>query len=639
VVVVLKVTNSSTRREIGFKAKGDGRNYDGLNFETAFGNNYQYVDVGDAALMFSPTDSAGVVQWSVEGGGTAEVELIGYLDFSYDGSTAVGHSLTANTWTDFDFSSAITEDVLAFFVVSSGGGSADNYFAKYKTDPLTNWNATAGSCNYGASEGKLSWDADSMFTIPVKSDGLIQLLSNATGVTHTVTLIGYAPMTVNPTIIFDDVAPTSFTDQSAGVGSRSAFVFLATNQYEGSLGVNYGAHFRPNGDTDTWVEGNSRGTTVYSDCTRTSDTTHDCKQTIPVGNDGIFEWQLGNPPGGFKTRLYTYGAILGPASPLAHWPLNDRRGKPATPHTVLDVAAGGSGAHDGQVTTWSSAEMQPGGVGGAHLGRMNQYGGWVQNISNPSDLRLNGEVSVLAWGSPDQYAGWNNTNLLASCDGARTGATTENSPWVFDVTGRKLRFYWYTSSAWVVVQTAVGVMYRQGMQHFGAVRYEITPGSPSTYGVRFYVDGQLVSDADNGGAGYAGPVGGENSVPYLGRRQDLVTTYQSDTSLDSVRFYDSALSGDDVLAVYEEEVQETRYTGLNEDTFAGPLARVTGVGADVGDVEVGDTSEEAGVGGDEYGSVDVGDNEVGRTDDGANDYENIDAGPLRDLEGTGWNVP
>lgn len=245
---------------------------------------------------------------------------------------------------------------------------------------------------------------------------------------------------------------------------------------------------------------------------------------------------------------------------LAHWPLNDGRNRPATPQTIQDIAAGGSGSHSGQITAWGyESRLQPGGVGGCHQGRIVSLiaGGWVQNIGNPSDLQLLGEMSVCAWGQNNQYGGWDwGTVILASCSGDNN-SEAENSAWVFAVAARKLEFYWYSGAGSVLtkVTSPASLVSMQGFQHFAATRYLVSPGK---YGVKFYVDGSLVYTDDNSGAGYDPPTGCGNSIPYIGRRKDFVISNYIGLSYDSVRIYDNVLADADVLNIFNAEEPYTR---------------------------------------------------------------------------------
>ena len=246
---------------------------------------------------------------------------------------------------------------------------------------------------------------------------------------------------------------------------------------------------------------------------------------------------------------------------LAHWPINDGRNRPATPQTIQDIAAGGSGSHDGQITTWGyESRLQPGGVGGCHQGRVVSLiaGGWIQNIGNPSDLQLLGEMSVCLWGQNNQYGGWDwGATILASCSGYNN-SEAENSAWIFAVLNRKPEFYWYSgaSSTITYIVTPTPALSMQGFQHLTAVRYLVSAGK---YGVKFYIDGALVYTDDNSGAGYDPPTGCGNSVPYIARRRDgfVISNYLG-LSYDSPRIYDHALSDAEVLSIFNAEEPYTR---------------------------------------------------------------------------------
>jgi hypothetical protein len=142
---------------------------------------------------------------------------------------------------------------------------------------------------------------------------------------------------------------------------------------------------------------------------------------------------------------------------------------------------------------------------------------------------------------------------------------------------------------------------------------------------------------DNGGAGYTGPVDGSSCTMYLGRRYDFRITYQSSLWYDSARFYDSVVADIDVANVYDAELPlvrpelaiNTPDIHTNEETPDGSIYLAT-------EISGNSHSSEAGVGGDEYSTVEVEIDEE-RTDEvGA--YRIIDTGPLSGRRGAGWVV-
>lgn len=234
---------------------------------------------------------------------------------------------------------------------------------------------------------------------------------------------------------------------------------------------------------------------------------------------------------------------------IAHWPLDDGRYKPSS---IRDIASGGSGNHDGEITDWGHASFCPGGYGGRHLGQINQDGGYVHNVANEVDLRLTGEMTITVWAKADDYFyGWG-TDFFASCSGSNDGTTPNNSLWVFGTDGRKLMFQWWQSGVWLTVTTSTNVLRYQGIQHLAASRYSIL----SNFGIRFFVDGVMVEDLDNGGSGYLGPNDGSNCTFYIGRRHDDIN---GRFSMDSVRVYDDPKIESDILTIYNEEIDEAHY--------------------------------------------------------------------------------
>lgn len=224
------------------------------------------------------------------------------------------------------------------------------------------------------------------------------------------------------------------------------------------------------------------------------------------------------------------------------------------PTTALDAAAGGSGAHDGTYVLSSTlgwGNLLPGGVGGKHVvNRGNNAGGTVISIGNPSDLRLLGAMTVMAWYAPDDYYYHYNPSYIASCTGLDE-TEAENDLWSLEIAGvRIVRLRWENGLG-VDINAVSGASFlnQQGWTHVAVTRYEMTPGK---WGCDFYADGQYHSTDDNTGSGYDPPTGGGNSLPYLGR----IGVAQTPTSMsyDSVRVYDTEESAASILAVYNAEV-------------------------------------------------------------------------------------
>jgi len=597
---------------ISTRMKGDPYEYHRIQWSPQFGTTFRYWGYQgprQTLAMWGLTDESGVIQWkAAQNDASCTVKVYGYLTLNYE-DVEVDTVEALNTWQTVDLSPVIGAQ-RAFVVLRVRGDDVHSYEG-YKMIRSTGRDMgylTRGSalCRIKSNVTPSLREAE-IVSLVTNTSGQVEVkdYTNRPGFYADYDVVFWAPFqaTGSAVLLYDGAPSTTprTLDLSPYVGARSALVNLLV--YSQNINAT-SSIFWPTGDSELWatdepdigslnnaVAGNYTGNQVQ----------------VVTNSEGKIDWVNNNT--WYNVAVYLFG-YASPPPIIAHWPIDNVKAKEST--VVRDIVEGGSGNHDGAITTWGYSSFNPGGVNGRNLGYINQYGGWVQNIGNPDDFRVNGELSVMGWACPDQYTGWNQTNLLASCDGTKTGDTTQNSPWCFDVSGRKLRLYWYTSGAWVVVSTTNVVTSRQGFQHFAAVRYEITPGSPSTYGIRFYVDGQLVEDVDNGGAGFSGPVGGESSVPYLGRRQDLVTTYQSDTWIDSFRFYNGALGDSDILAVFQEEFPQVRPQTLEigsvnaEDTEDGSIYDEVSIDGD-------SHNTEAGVGGDEYEIVESGDN-AERTD-------------------------
>lgn len=315
---------------------------------------------------------------------------------------------------------------------------------------------------------------------------------------------------------------------------------------------------------------------------------------------------------------------------IAHWPIDYGTSRDTT--NVRDIAEGGSGNHDGGFTFGYYSYWMPGGVGNRNIGPVSQYGGWTTVTNNADDFRVTGEMSIAMWAACDQYSGWNDQITLASCSHDNDGTPANNSLWAFNVYQRKLRFMWWDGvSAWTIVSTTDVVTSRQGFQHFAAVRYEISAGY---YGVKFYVDGVMVEDVDNGGAGFAGPTNGENAIMYIGRRKDFVNTYQSDLWYDSVYFYNLAVADTVIADIYAEEFPQV-HPELSawepkiqdpEETAEGSIYIVQEIDQDP---NANDDQEDP-----PYDVVDASPSSSGSEDRGA--YRVIDTGPLNPRTDAGW---
>lgn len=234
---------------------------------------------------------------------------------------------------------------------------------------------------------------------------------------------------------------------------------------------------------------------------------------------------------------------------LAHWPIDD--GYFGAPTVARDIAGGGSGAHDGvpniSSASYSYGNYRPGGVGGHHMHkRANSYEGSIASIANPSDFLLLGNIAVSCWVAPDGYYYWYSYDrVFATCEGDQNSELeADNMLWEFRTNngatgGRGLSFLWeYGAGNDVRVDSiSLASWPIQGWCHVGAERYEVTPGF---WGVRFYVNGVLVDDQNNGGSGWPAPTGGANALPFVARKNTSNGGYR-EWFYDSVRVYDSLI--------------------------------------------------------------------------------------------------
>ena len=235
---------------------------------------------------------------------------------------------------------------------------------------------------------------------------------------------------------------------------------------------------------------------------------------------------------------------------LAHWPIDD--GILDTPTTARDAAAGGSGSHAGTYDKTSYSTLLPGGVGGRHM--LCAFGGHIHSIGNPADFRnLHGEMTIAMWLWTDEFSStfglyqWTDEiRRFVSCSIANGGSIVTNNSFLFRNNGRKLHISWqHDANVTETIETTSDVLYPCGPQHIAVVRYLI---SGSTYGVRFYRNGQEVEDRSTG---WTGPNGCDNAIPYIAKDYSGVnwlTLY-----FDSVRIYDEALNATAVEALYDSE--------------------------------------------------------------------------------------
>lgn len=232
---------------------------------------------------------------------------------------------------------------------------------------------------------------------------------------------------------------------------------------------------------------------------------------------------------------------------LAHWPIDDGIYRPS-PATVRDIAAGGSGAHDGEYNWGTYGGLYPGGVGGRHFRA--DSSSYVKNITNPSDLRLLGSITIMLWAWVEDLYHWDyGARRLVSCSVSDLGSEATNDCFLLRSSSYELLMSWqYSASQTTVnVTSIVDILPYSGPVHIAVVRYEISPGF---YGVKFYLDGVLVDTQDNSGVGWPAPTGGGSCVPYIGR--DVLTSSAA-FFIDSVRIYDSEESDANILSVFDSE--------------------------------------------------------------------------------------
>lgn len=244
---------------------------------------------------------------------------------------------------------------------------------------------------------------------------------------------------------------------------------------------------------------------------------------------------------------------------LAHWPIDDGLDRP-TPATARDVAAGGSGAHDGTYTWGTYSELWAGGYTpdsnrvGAFLYSHYAY---IDSIANPADLRLLGEMTISGWFWVDFHAiangfhEWDDgVRKFVTCGAADDASEATNDCFDLRNNARKVEFGWQfgAGQTQVTVQSA-DILPWIGPVHIAAVRYEVSVGF---YGVKFYIDGVLVDTQDNTGSGWAGPTGGGSCLPRLLR--DAAGINNRILMADSIRIYDTAENDAAILAIYNAEL-------------------------------------------------------------------------------------
>lgn len=244
---------------------------------------------------------------------------------------------------------------------------------------------------------------------------------------------------------------------------------------------------------------------------------------------------------------------------IAHWPIDDTMGYNAS--SCRDIAGGGSGAHDGSYVLGSSSQVLPGGYGGRHFLAYGGFGnyGWIDSIANPSDLRITGSLTICGWFWTDWFTSafgvydWTvSFRKFVTCSAVDTGSPDSNNLYYFRNYNGKIMLTWQNGANNVVfTETTDQVLLNVGPQHIAVVRYNIVDAN---YGVRFYLNGELVEDVDNGGGGWLGPEGGANCVPYIGR--DINERNFHTLFLDSIRVYNEELDDEAIGLVYAAEAPE-----------------------------------------------------------------------------------
>lgn len=247
---------------------------------------------------------------------------------------------------------------------------------------------------------------------------------------------------------------------------------------------------------------------------------------------------------------------------LAHWPIDDGLDRPS-PATARDVAAGGSGAHDGTYVWGTSSRLWAGGysVGAGRSGKFlySKYA-YISSLANAADLRLLGDMTIAGWFWVDfievssGFHEWNDgVRKLVSCSVANDASEATNDCYDLRNNNHKLEFSWqFGAGQTVVTVQSADILPYVGLAHIAAVRYEVTTGF---YGVKFYINGVLADTQDNGGSGWAAPSGGGSCTPQLLRDSSGINS--KILLVDSIRIYDSAENDAAILAIYNEEFRDT----------------------------------------------------------------------------------
>jgi hypothetical protein len=237
---------------------------------------------------------------------------------------------------------------------------------------------------------------------------------------------------------------------------------------------------------------------------------------------------------------------------LAHWPLSESAGSGSP--TAIDVAAGGSGSHNG---TYNNHTLVMPGIDGFHL-FVTTSGGTITSILNESDFLISGDITLMCWlhayeeGDPlHTTQGYNNAGIVISKSENNEDADGNIvfQLQIYDITGQMMFIWEYGTGSNCIAYSGSDYADKMGWTHIAAVRENF--GAGPNQQIKWYKNGQYFSTDDNSSSGFNRQDGGSVTLTQIGRNVATYSTRSFHTG--SIRVYDEVVSPATIATVYDSE--------------------------------------------------------------------------------------
>lgn len=265
-LALLKVVNSSGWPYMAFRP-------DGVSFDTYSNDSGGHGCVvitpnsstGDAALVFLPTSTSGLIEWKSQTASNVEIWLVGFIEADVSDQEVFASGALPSSWTDLDLTedtvsapTGLTEEALAYLWYHRTGGTK-NEIATRPNGGRVNFLGTnmLGGCSQGQPTASGKYES---YVMKTDSSGLIEHIAASTVPNAEVILASFIQdgfSDIDAEIFPSATPPTVWTelDISSQVGNNRALVMLEVHNSSASPGSIFTIAFRADDDTADYLPG------------------------------------------------------------------------------------------------------------------------------------------------------------------------------------------------------------------------------------------------------------------------------------------------------------------------------------------------------------------------------------------------